>query len=148
MSDLTDLRDAIVTDLTAVIASGYAVDLTNQDGDGTSTNTTILNAVALNAARKVQRYLGRTVDDTDNDGIEFGTRIALHLLRFDYAMKLNDVGMAYIAGVYQELKEEATRRRQGTDYIEHADEDFDGSTDGNPDLDGMYNELTWDDDAS
>lgn len=144
MTTTTDLRDAIVTDLTAVVASGHVIDLTNQKDNDVAVDSTLLNAVAFNAARVVQRYLGRTVDDEDPDAIEFGTRMTLLLLQTTYSIKLTEIGAAFVGGIYRELREEAKRRVQGIDTVEltsTADE-FDS-------LDAKFPDMpSWDTDAT
>lgn len=147
MSNLTDYRDLILTNLEAVVAAEHVIDFSNQRDDDTAKNSTILNAICLDAAARCQMYLGTTVDGSNHHDVVLGTRMALLLANTEYALNVTDLGMARAAGIIAELKEEAMRRRQSADYISHAEEDFDGSTTGNPNLDGMYSELTWDNES-
>lgn len=139
MSALTDLAGEIQTQLQLLVASNTVIDLTNQrDSDG-SVDSTNLAAVCNHAARGVQRKLGRTVDDSDNDAVDFGVRIALLLMVTMFSCTLTQDGAAYTAGVYSELAEEAKARRQALDGFELTEDDEDFS-----DEDARWPEETWD----
>lgn len=137
MSALTDLYAEINTQMQLLVASATLIKLTRQQSSTASIDSTVLNAACDHAARAVQRVLGRTVDDTDNDAVDFGVRIALLRLTTFYSLTLTEAGTAYVAGVYAEMADEATARRQGTDSIELSDENFE-------DLDDRYSEEEWD----
>lgn len=142
MTALTDLATEIQTQMEALVASETIIDLTNQRDSDSAKNDTILLAAANQAAREVQRYLGRTVDNTDNDAVDFGVRIALFRLSSVYSMTLHEGGIAYVAGVQREMEREAEARRQGIQDITLAEEDF-------TDLDTRYGDVElWDESAS
>jgi hypothetical protein len=137
MSALDDLTTEISTQLQVLVSGGHIIKLSNQLGETGSINTTRLTAVCNHAARAVQRRLGRTVDDSDYDAVDFGVRIALLRMVSVYSATLTEAGAAYAAGVMAEMNEEAEARRQGTQGVELSDEDF-------VDLDDRYPGSTWD----
>jgi hypothetical protein len=137
MSTLSDLYTEISTQLQLLVASATLIKLTRQQSATASIDTTVLTAAADHAARAVQRALGRTVDDSDVDAVDFGVRIALLRLVSFYSLTLTEGGAAYVAGVYSEMAEEATARRQAIDSIELSDENFEA-------LDDRYSEEEWD----
>ena len=136
MTALDDLATEISTQLQLLVASASLIKMTNQQGGGTL-NTTNLTAACNHAGRAVQRALGRTVDNDDFDAVDFGVRIALLRMAAVYSCTLTEAGAAYTAGVYSEMAEEATARRQGLQGIALSDEDF-------SDEDTRWPESRWD----
>lgn len=124
MTALTDLSDEIEAQLIILVADETIIDLTNQRDDDGSVNAIFLTATANHGARAVQRKLGKTVDNTDNDAVDFGVRIALLRMASVYSLTLTDDGLAYAAGVMRELDDEAEARRQGIQSLELSLEDF------------------------
>lgn len=124
MTALTDLATEIVVQLELLVASETVIDITNQRDDDSAKDSTILNAMGNHAARAVQRKLGRTVDNDDNDAVDFGVRIALLRGVAFYSATLTQEGMAYTAGVIREMDDEARARRQGIQSLELSLEDF------------------------
>lgn len=124
MSALTDLATEISTQLQSLVASGTLIDLTRQRSSTGTLDSTLLGVAANFAARRVQRGLGRTVDDTDNDAVDFGCRIALLSLATEWSLTLTEAGAAYTAGVYKEMREEAMARRQAHQGFDVTEEDL------------------------
>ena len=124
MTALTDLSDEIEAQLIILVADETIIDLTNQRDDDGAVNPTFLTATANHGARAVQRLLGRTVDNTDNDAVDFGVRMALLRMASLFSLTLSDDGLAYTAGVLSELKEERRARQQSIQSIELSLEDF------------------------
>lgn len=131
------LATAIATRLQVVIASKTVIDLTNQRDADSSVDSTLLAAVAEESAKAVRRQLGQSVDDTDDDAVDFGVRIAVLRLTVDYSLTMTQDGATYTAGVYSEMRREAEARRQAQTSLDIAEEDY--ST-----HDARFNAETWD----
>lgn len=138
MTTLSDLATEIGTQLDLLVASGTIIDLTNQRDADVAKDSTNFSAVCNHAARHVQRKLGRTVDDSDDDAVDFGVRIALLLMVSMYSCTLTQDGAAYAAGVYTELRDEATARRQAHQGFDVTEEDL-------GEEDDRWPEQQWDD---
>jgi hypothetical protein len=136
MSNLTDLAAEIVVQLELLVAAGTVISLTNQQDADASVDATLLLATANHAARHVRRKLG-DVDETDDDAVDFGVRLALLRMIAVYSCTLTEGGAAYTSGVIRELEDEAEARRQAVDSFEMVEEDH-------ADLDLRYPETTWD----
>lgn len=136
MSNLTNLAAEVSTQLQALVASGHLINLTNQTGTSGTLDSTLLLTVANHASRRVRGFLGDIADD-DDLGVDFAVRLALLRLQVVYSLTLTDAGAAFVAGVYEEMREEQKARRQSQSGIELAEEDF-------MDLDDRYPEKVWD----
>lgn len=137
MSALTDLATEIQTQLELLVASGTIVDISNQRDADSTKNDTIIGAACNHAGRMVQRYLGRSVDDSDNDAVDFGVRLALLRMVAVDSATLTEAGAAYMSGVMRELAQEAEARRQAVDSFEISESDHVST-------DLRYPESTWD----
>lgn len=124
MTTLTDLATEISTQLQTLVASGTLIDLTRQRSSTGTLDSTLLLAAANFAARRVQRVLGRTVDDSDDDAVDFGVRISLLNLATEWSLTLTEAGAAYTAGVYKEMRDEAGARRQAHQGFDLTEEDL------------------------
>lgn len=138
MTTLTDLATEISTQLQSLVASGTLIDLTRQRSSTGTLDSTLLGVAANFAARRVQRVLGRTVDDSDDDAVDFGCRIALLQLATEWSLTLTEAGAAWTAGVYREMKEEAQARKQAHQGFDVTAEDLGAHDDRWPEED-------WDD---
>lgn len=141
MSTLSDLATEIQVQLELLVASGTIVDLSNQRDADVAKNDTILGAACNHAGRMVQRALGRSVDDGDNDAVDFGVRLALLRMVAVDSATLTEAGAAYMSGVMRELANEREARMQAVDSFEISESDH-------VDTDLRYPEDQWDESAS
>lgn len=132
-------RTQAKTDFRVIVAAPNLVDLSNVRDDDVAENSTLTDLVIDHACSRVENILGQSIDDTDEEGIDFACRLALLRLVF-YGGKLSEAGLAYVGEVRSELKDAAKTRRQATTYSQEY-----GGNEQLIDLDKRYDAESWQD---